>query len=180
MVSLIPRMRRHARFMLNDADLADDLVQECLFRAVNKIKTWQPGTNLQAWMIMILRNIIINHWRRTQRRPQTVELAGDLAVRAGQEVHVEVIELRRAIQQLSREHREVLFLVAVEGWQHDDVAALLGVPVGTVRSRLFRARSAIRDLLGERHEQEGKPRRKAANLTLVEAAASGEMVDSDL
>jgi len=174
MISLIPRLRRHARFMLNDADLADDFVQECLVRAVNKIETWQPGTNLQAWMTMILRNVIISHWRSMKRRPEIVELTvDDFAVRAGQELHLEMRELHRAIQQLSREHREVLFMCAVEGRQYEDAAALLGVPVGTVRSRLFRARTAIRQLLGEA-PGEDKPEPNGSRVPLIGAVFAAD------
>ena len=153
MISLIPRLRRHARFMLNDPDLPHDFVQECVFRAVNKIDSWQTGTNLHAWLTIILWNIIISHWRSLKRRPETLELTTDLAVRADQEVHVEVVELRRALQQLDREHREILFMVVIEGRPYEEAAALLGIPIGTVRSRVSRARSAIRHLLGEWQEQ---------------------------
>ena len=147
-VAQIPRLRRYARFMVQDGDLADDLVQDCLERAVDKIDMWQPGTNMGAWLTTILRNVIISHWRRVKRRPISVELdETSFAVTGGQEANIEMLELRRALQRLTREHKQILFLVAVEGRAYEDAAALLGIPVGTVRSRLFRARTALRLLL---------------------------------
>ena len=147
-VAQIPRLRRYARFMVQDSDLADDLVQDCLERAVNKIDTWQPGTNMGAWLNMILRNVIVSHWRRTKRRPKSVELDEDgFAVSGGQEINLEILELRNALQRLSQQHKQILFLIAVEGRPYEEAAAQLGIPVGTVRSRLFRARTTLRLLI---------------------------------
>src|SRR5579883_1310869 len=158
-VAQIHRLRRYARFMVQDSDLADDLVQDCLERAVDRIDTWQPGTNMGAWLNTILRNIIISHWRRVKRRPKSVELDENVfAVAGGQEANIEMLELRRALQRLSREHKQILFLVAVEGRAYEDAAALLGIPVGTVRSRLFRARTALRLLLESGSRQVGRVR----------------------
>ncbi len=156
-VAQIPRLRRYARFMVQDSDLADDLVQDCLERAVDRIDTWQPGTNMGAWLNTILRNVIISHWRRVKRRPKSVELdENGFAIAGGQEANIEMLELRSALQQLSREHKQILFLVAVEGRAYDDAAALLEIPVGTVRSRLFRARTALRLLLESGARQAGR------------------------
>src|SRR5579872_4797400 len=103
-VAQIPRLRRYARFMVQDSDLADDLVQDCLERAVDKIDSWQPGTNMGAWLTMILRNVIISHWRRVKRRPKPVELDEDgFAISGDQETNLEMLELRQALQCLSSE-----------------------------------------------------------------------------
>lgn len=143
----IPRLRRYARYLARDVDQADDLVQDCLTRAIAKIDTWQPGTNLRAWLFVILRNAHISEVRRYVRMPLgTGEPQDDLrlVVSGGQEASVELLEVREALAALSIEHREVLHLVAVEGLKYEEAADVLAVPVGTVRSRLSRARSALR------------------------------------
>ena len=145
----IPHLRRFARYIVRDVDRADDLVQECLTRAIAKLHTWTPGTNLRAWLFVILKNCHINDVRR--QRP-TSEIPADhpmLTVPANQDAHVSLLEVRDAFLRLSAEHREVLLLVAIEGLQYEEAAAILKVPLGTVRSRLSRARQALRDALGE-------------------------------
>jgi len=143
----IPRLRRYARYLCRDADLADDLVQECLTRAIDKIDSWQPGTNLRAWLFVILRNAFISEMRRQSRAPVDDEMSNDhpsLAVPGGHEARVAALEMRDAFETLSFEHREVLHLVAVEGLRYEEAAEVLDLPVGTVRSRLSRARTALR------------------------------------
>jgi RNA polymerase sigma-70 factor, ECF subfamily len=145
----IPHLRRFARYIVRDMDRADDLVQECLTRAIAKLHTWTPGTNLRAWLFVILKNCHINEVRR--QRPSS-EIPADhpmLRVPANQDAHISLLEVRDAFLRLSEEHREVLLLVAIEGLQYEEAAAILGVPLGTVRSRLSRARQALRDALGE-------------------------------
>jgi RNA polymerase sigma-70 factor (ECF subfamily) len=145
----IPHLRRFARYVVRDVDRADDLVQECLTRAIAKLHTWTPGTNLRAWLFVILKNCHINEVRR--QRP-TTEIPNDhplLNVPANQDAHVNLLEVRDAFLRLSEEHREVLLLVAIEGLQYEEASAILGVPLGTVRSRLSRARQALRDALAE-------------------------------
>lgn len=143
----IPRLRRYARYLTRDAVYADDLVQECLVRAVANIDSWQPGTNLRAWLLVILKNAFRNDLRR-KKREQTVST--DLpdgfgpSVAAGQEARMALLEVRDAFLDLSEEHREILLLVAVEGLQYEEAAIILDVPIGTVRSRLARARQALR------------------------------------
>jgi RNA polymerase sigma-70 factor (ECF subfamily) len=145
----IPHLRRFARYIVRDVDRADDLVQECLTRAIAKLHTWTPGTNLRAWLFVILKNCHINDVRR--QRPCS-EIPADhplLRVPASQDAHISLLEVRDAFLNLSEEHREVLLLVAIEGLQYEEAAAILRVPLGTVRSRLSRARQALRDALGE-------------------------------
>src|SRR5581483_5378076 len=120
LVALIPRLRRQARFMVGDPELADDLVQEALTRGISKIHTWQPGTNLDAWMITVLRNVIITQWRQLRRR-QLVELEEDrMWIPAGQESRLALGELRRALQQLTPGHKQILLLIAVEGLSYEE------------------------------------------------------------
>jgi RNA polymerase sigma-70 factor, ECF subfamily len=148
----IPRLRRYARYLVRDVDRADDLVQECLTRAVAKIDSWTEGTNLRAWLFVILKNCHINEIRHNQRMVVDNDLSADhqaLAMPASQDAHMALREVREAYLTLSEEHREVLLLVAIEGMQYEEAAVVLEVPLGTVRSRLSRARQALRDALGE-------------------------------
>jgi RNA polymerase sigma-70 factor (ECF subfamily) len=143
----IPRLRRYARYLTRDVDGADDLVQEALMRAVARTDTWQPGTNLRAWLFVILRNVFISELRHRAREPRSDMVADDhpsMSVKSGQDERMSLVDLQRAFDQLSAEHREILLLVAVEGMPYEEAAAILGVPVGTVRSRLSRARTALR------------------------------------
>ena len=145
----IPHLRRFARYVVRDVDRADDLVQECLTRAIAKLHTWTPGTNLRAWLFVILKNCHINEVRR--ERP-TSEMPDDhplLNVPASQDTHISLLEVRDAYLRLSEEHREVLLLVAIEGLRYEEAAAILKLPLGTVRSRLSRARQALREALQE-------------------------------
>ena len=146
----IPRLRRYARYLRREADHADDLVQECLVRAIAKFDTWEPGTNLRAWLFVILRNCHINEIRREQRTDPIDDAPADepsLVTPGNQEASVALSEVRRAYLGLSEQHREVLLLVAIEGLQYEEAAAILDVPLGTVRSRLSRARQALREAL---------------------------------
>jgi RNA polymerase sigma-70 factor, ECF subfamily len=146
----IPRLRRYARYLRHEPEQADDLAQECLARALAKIDTWQPGTNLRAWLFVILRNCHIDEIRRERRIRPLADTPVDeliLARPGTQETNVALSEARTAYLSLSQEHREVLLLVAIEGLQYEQAAAILEVPVGTVRSRLSRARQAMRQAL---------------------------------
>jgi RNA polymerase sigma-70 factor, ECF subfamily len=143
----ITRLRRFARCLARDPDRADDLVQECLLRALRNVHTWQPGTNLLAWLFAILRNCHIDEIRRV-RHHACVDL-GDFdakwyGVPGNQEARMTLAEIRDAFSRLSADHREVLLLVVVEGLDYRETADILGAPVGTVRSRLSRAREALR------------------------------------
>jgi RNA polymerase sigma-70 factor (ECF subfamily) len=156
----IPRLRRYARYLRRESDSADDLVQECLVRAISKIDTWQPGTNLRAWLFVILRNCHINEIRREQRMDPLDDAAADeptLITPGNQEASVALSEVRRAYLGLSEQHREVLLLVAIEGLQYEEAAVILEVPLGTVRSRLSRARLALREALESGHGRSAPP-----------------------
>lgn len=156
----IPRLRRYARYLTRDVDRADDLVQEALTRAVAKVHTWEPGTNLRAWLFVILRNVFISELRQGAREPQSDLVADNhpsLAVKGTQDERMALVDLQRAFDQLSAEHREILLLVAIEGLPYEEAATILEVPVGTVRSRLSRARTALRGELEEPPTDRSKP-----------------------
>ena len=147
----IPRLRRYARALTRDIVTADDLVQECLTRALSKLHLWHQGTDLRAWLFTILHNQYINHVRRTAREGAAVGLSErePLLARAPQQgSRLELRDLERAIAKLPRTQRSAILLVGLEGMSYGEVATVLDVPVGTIRSRLSRGREALRRLTG--------------------------------
>jgi RNA polymerase sigma-70 factor (ECF subfamily) len=146
----IPRLRRYARALTRDVTRADDLVQSCLVRAIAKQHLWERGTNLRAWLFTILHNQHVNDVRRAAREGNTVELgeAPQLTVQSNAMPSLELRDLERALGELATEQREVILLVGLEGMAYEEVATVLNVPVGTVRSRLSRGRDQLRRLMG--------------------------------
>jgi RNA polymerase sigma-70 factor (ECF subfamily) len=147
-VAEIPRLRRYARALTGDAARADDLVQDTIERALSRWSLWRSGTNLRAWMFAIMHNLFVNQIKSAQR----IEYVGDdplpdLASRATQSDALEVRDLAGALQKLSPEQREVLLLVGLEELSYEQAAKALGIPIGTVMSRLSRARERLRALL---------------------------------
>lgn len=147
----IPRLRRYARILTRgDVARADDLVQDSLCRAIQKAHLWQAGTDLRAWLFTILHNVNVNYVRKAAREGQSVpveDMEQRLSAPPSQPGVTELNALRSAIDKLSEEQRQVLMLIGLEDFSYEDTAAILGVPVGTVRSRLSRARGALRLLM---------------------------------
>ncbi len=143
----IASLRRYARALLRNRTDAEDLVQEALTRAVSRADTFKAGTNLRAWLFTILHNVHVNQVRSRATRPDEVPVEAvesRLVTPARQEERIEVRDMMRALDELPDEQRQVLLLVALEGLKYEEVAATLGVPIGTVMSRLSRARDAVR------------------------------------
>lgn len=165
----IPRLRRYARALTRDAVAADDLVQDCLVRGLAKQHLWKEGTDLRAWLFTILHNQYVNQVRRSVREGAAVavsETEPSLTHAADQGKRLELRDLDRALAKLPDEQRTVILLVGLEGMRYEAVAEIIGVPVGTVRSRLSRGREALRRLMGivpDRHAEaimaEPTPRR---------------------
>lgn len=146
----IPALRRYARFLTRDADRADDLVQDGLERAIAKRRLWHKPESLRPWLFALLRNVHLNQLRHQARRPTEVPLdqAFPQAGRGeGQTGAVMAGQILAALDGLEAEHREVLVLVAVEGLHYKEVATVLGLPMGTVMSRLSRGRARLRQIL---------------------------------
>ena len=147
-VNEIPRLRRYARFLLRNPQAADDLVQDTLVRAVAAVDSWQPDSNMRAWLFTIMKNVMRNDFRRAKNADihvgEEIENHPATAVEGNQEARVALSDLQRALDQLPAEFKQVVLLCAVEGFQYEEVAAILNVPVGTVRSRLSRGRAALR------------------------------------
>jgi RNA polymerase sigma-70 factor, ECF subfamily len=140
----IPRLRRYARALLHDEDRADDLVQETLLRGLDKIHLYRYG-DLRAWLFTIMHNQYVNFVRRSVRRRETIVVEKvQFASPAPQLPNLELRDLKRAIARLPAEQRETLLLVTLEGLKYEEVARVCDVPIGTVRSRLSRAREELR------------------------------------
>jgi RNA polymerase sigma-70 factor, ECF subfamily len=158
----LPRLRRYARALVRDAVGADDLVQDCVTRALGKAHLWRDGTNLRAWLFTILHNHYVNDVRRSIRTGPTVDLdEADLMLcqPANQEARLELRDLDRALGQLPAEHRAVILLVGLEGMSYNEASAVLDIPVGTVRSRVSRGRQTLRHFMGVEPNQ--RPQRTA-------------------
>lgn len=146
----VPRLRRYAVALLADRARADDLVQDTLERALGRLHLWQSGTDMRRWLFTIMHNLHVNAVRRSIRRGSetTLEDAEDRLVQgAAQHDSMAVRDLNVALQSLPTEQVEVLVLVALEGLAYREVAQILDIPLGTVMSRLSRARQALRRFL---------------------------------
>ena len=151
-IEQIPRLRRYARALTGNAHAAEDLVQDCLERAWNKFHLWQTGTNMRAWMFTIMHNIHVNQVRKAVSRPTVVTLndwTDDRGVKPVQEQRAEVRNVGAALERLPEEQRAVVLLVGLEELSYQEVAKILGIPMGTVMSRLSRGREKLRGLLEE-------------------------------
>jgi RNA polymerase sigma-70 factor (ECF subfamily) len=150
-VNEIPRLRRYARFLLRNPQAADDLVQDTLVRAVAAVDSWQPDSNMRAWLFTIMKNVMRNDFRRAKHADihvgDEIDSHPATAVEGNQESRVALGDLQRALNDLPNEFKQVVLLCAVEGFQYEEVAVILNIPVGTVRSRLSRGRAALRVLL---------------------------------
>lgn len=166
----IPRLRRYARALTRDVTAADDLVQDCLTRALSKVHLWQDGTDLRAWLFTILHNQYVNHVRRAVREGAAVALSDTeplLTSAPNQGKRLELRDLERAIAKLPDEQRSVLLLVGLEGMRYEEVASVLDVPVGTIRSRLSRGREMLRQLMGLIPDREPETSRGGVRLAAV-------------
>lgn len=144
----IPALRRYARLLTGDAARADDLVQDTLERAVVKWTLWRPGSALRSWLLTLMHNVHANQ-RRDHRHDDGHAALDDVDEPAHEPLQRvgDALDLQQALAQLSPAQREVLLLVTVEEYSYAEAAQILGVPVGTVMSRLHRAREHLRELM---------------------------------
>ena len=146
----IPRLRRYARALTGDRAAADDLVQDTLERALSRFHLWRQGSDLRAWLFTIMHNIFVNQARSRARHYHEsleTEPAAD-AVHAPEPDWLELRDIGSALARLPQEQRTVVLLVGLEQFTYEEAAQVLGVPIGTVMSRLSRARERLRALLG--------------------------------
>lgn len=153
LVETIPRLRRYARALLRgDVLAADDLVQDCLERALSRLHSWRSDSDLRAWLFTIMHNIYVNQVRRAAAGPSFMapsEQEEPVAASGTAEAGVALRDLQRALDALPADQREIVLLVSMEGLRYQEVAAILGIPEGTVMSRLSRARSQLREWMNQ-------------------------------
>jgi len=153
LVGHIPGLRRYARSLTGDAWAADDLVQDTLERACARWRLWTPGSDLRAWLFTLMHNLFIDGARRAVRQQQAQrvdidEVAHELAAPGG--MPDQALDLQRCLMRLPADQREVLLLVTLQDLDYAEAARITGVPIGTVMSRLSRARARLRDLMDGR------------------------------
>lgn len=146
-VALIPRLRRYARALVGDRSSADDLVQDTLERAWARLHLWQRGTDLRAWLFTVMHNVHANRVRAFRAHSEFDEDAPETGFEPAENGLLELRDLERALAALPVEQREVLLLVALEDMSYAETASTLGIPSGTVMSRLSRARERLRVLM---------------------------------
>ena len=147
LVELIPRLRRYARALVGDRASADDLVQDTLERAWAKLHLYRRGTDLRAWLFTVIHNVHVNRVRATRPVDPLDDDMPELAQRGTQPDALLVRDLDRAIARLPADQRAVLLLVTLEEMSYEEVARTLGIPIGTVMSRLSRAREKLRAMM---------------------------------
>jgi RNA polymerase sigma-70 factor (ECF subfamily) len=153
LVAFLPNLRRFAISLCRSRELADDLVQAACERAILAADSFAPDSRFDAWMFRILRNLWIDHLRRlkTAGPHDDIDEAHDVSVPSGEaasHARMELSKVTAALQKLPVEQREVLVLVCVEEFSYRDAAEVLGIPIGTVMSRLARARKNLMELTG--------------------------------
>ena len=146
-VELIPRLRRYARALAGDRTAADDLVQDTLERSWSKLHLYRRGTDLRAWMFTIMHNIFVNQLRAMRPSIPLEDEMPELTQPARETDTLVLRDLDSAIRRLPPEQREVLLLVALEEMSYEEAADTLGIPIGTVMSRLARAREKLRAMM---------------------------------
>lgn len=151
LLACIPHLRAYARFLTGNRERADDLVQDALLRALTAAHQFQPGTNLKAWIFTILRNLFYNEIRKNRLRVQSIDdIPGEgPATPATQDANLEFADFRRAFWQLGQSQREVLIMVGASGLSYEEAAAICSCAVGTIKSRVSRARRELLKILEE-------------------------------
>lgn len=144
----IPALRRYAFTLAHGQDEADDLVQDCLERAIRKQGLWQKKSSLRAWLFTMQHNLFINQLKSKGRKPELVSSTEALTdVIEPSQPNVIMRDIHYCMQQLPQDQQEVLLLVTVEGFSYKEVGKIAGIPLGTVMSRLSRARKTLQELM---------------------------------
>jgi len=155
LLACLPRLRRYARALTGERCSADDLVQDTLVKALANVDRFEPGTNLRAWLFTILRNHYYSQLRKSKREIEDAEgrHAARIAVRPEQDGSVDLEDFKVAFAQLAPDHREVLSLVGASGCSYEEAAQICGCAVGTIKSRVNRARRKLSDYEGDSNGQ---------------------------
>ena len=144
-VPYIPNLRRYARALIGDREGADDLVQDTLERAVRKFHLWKPG-DLRAWLFSIMHNVFVNQLK-ARKIAYEIEVDESIAAPMSSVTSTDLMDLDRALAAISPDQREVVLLIALEDMTYAEIARALGIPIGTVMSRLSRGREKLRRLM---------------------------------
>ncbi|MCO6051606.1 sigma-70 family RNA polymerase sigma factor [Mesorhizobium sp. RP14(2022)] len=149
LLGAIPSLRAFAVSLSQNADKADDLVQETLVKAWDKHESFQPGTNLKAWLFTILRNEFYSQMRKRGREVQDSDgvMTGRLAVHPSQHGMLDLKDFRGALEQLPEDQREAIILIGASGFSYEEAAEICDCAVGTIKSRVSRARTRLQDIL---------------------------------
>jgi len=152
----IPSLRAFAISLTGDVDRADDLVQEAIVRGLAHIDSFQPGTNMQAWLFTILRNQFHTGYRKRKREVEDPDggIAARLSVHPEQIGHLDLEDLKLALIKLPFDQREALLLVGAQGFSYEEAAEICGARIGTIKSRINRARHRLAELLGIEHPED--------------------------
>ncbi len=164
LIAELPNLRAFAVSLCGSVTQADDLVQDTMLKAWGNSEKFQPGTSLRAWLFTILRNTYYSLYRKRGREVQDSDgtYAQRLTVSGEQESALDLADFRTALAKLSEEHREVLIMVGASGLSYEEAADICGVAVGTIKSRVNRARAKLADLLGISSVDEIGPDRRTA------------------
>jgi RNA polymerase sigma-70 factor, ECF subfamily len=148
-LATVPSLRAFAISLCGNVDRADDLVQETLLRALANIGSFEPGSNMPAWLFTIMRNLFRSEYRKRRREVEDADgiYAQTLKSQPEQSGHVEFQEFRTALNQLPPDQREALILVGASGFSYEEAAEICGCAVGTIKSRVNRARARLADML---------------------------------
>jgi RNA polymerase sigma-70 factor (ECF subfamily) len=148
-LAAVPSLRAFAISLSGNVDRADDLVQETLLRALANIDSFQPGSNMPAWLFTILRNLFRSEYRKRRREVEDADgsYAQSLKSQPEQSGHIEFQEFRQALAKLPPDQREALILVGASGFSYEEAADICGCAVGTIKSRVNRARARLADML---------------------------------
>ena len=150
LIELLPSLRAFARSLAHNAALADDLVQDTLVKALVNVDRFEPGTNMRAWLFTILRNHYYSQLRKSKREVEDADgrFAARVSTRPEPDGSVDLEDFKLAFKQLAPDHREVLVLVGASGCSYEEAAQICGCAVGTIKSRVNRARRKLADILG--------------------------------
>jgi RNA polymerase sigma-70 factor (ECF subfamily) len=174
LLKAIPHLRAFAISLTGKVDQADDLVQEAILRGLSHLDSFTPGTDLQAWLFTILRNLFYTSLRKRRREVEDPDgmMAGMLSAPPEQHGRLDLDDLRTALGRLSVEQREALLLVGAEGMSYEEAAAICEVNIGTIKSRINRARTRLAELLDVADTDSRAARTSKASLSAVTSRRS--------
>jgi RNA polymerase sigma-70 factor (ECF subfamily) len=175
LLKAVPALRAFAMSLSGNPDRADDLVQETLLKAWAGRASFTPGTNVSAWLFTILRNVFYSDHRKRRREVEDAEgqLASRLATHPAQDGHMDLVDFREALQHLLPDQREALILIGGSGLSYEEAAEICGCAVGTIKSRVNRARNRLAELLSVRSSSEFGPESRWKPALTAQGGGSG-------